>query len=204
MAYLWGLLGPMLAVVVVLELVLLYGAPLTFARLAFLKVGLDRRLHVPAGQLRGELPIPVLYDGVDHVVRSSEEARAAWVRPTYKWFGFNRSLAIGRVSVVVDREENPSSYREPAAEPTVTIEMTVRWLPVPASVIVWLPLLFLFLAAHDPAVGAVMFACGLLASGLQVLFAYLRIKPALSVVADEIEMELLKPVGLAARPPAEP
>ena len=50
-----------------------------------------------AGQLRGELPIPVLYDGVDHVVRWSEEARAAWVRPTYKWFGFNRSLAIGRV-----------------------------------------------------------------------------------------------------------
>ena len=52
--------------------------------------------------------------------------------------------------------------------------------------------------------GRVDSALGLLASGLQLLFAYRRIKPALSVVADEIEMELLKPVGLAARPPAEP
>lgn len=182
--------------VVLLEFGLLYLAPHLLAQLAPIRAGLDRSLHVPASRVSGGLPEPELPSDTDFAARWTPHSNTAWVRLKYKWIGFNRSLGIGRVSVEVQGHASPPSYRESAEEPTVRVEIRVRWWPVPMSAFFGMLALALLTLAVDPTTAAMLLLGAAFGGGLQGLLSYSRIRPALVAVADEIEMALEQPAHL--------
>ncbi|MFK7988010.1 MAG: hypothetical protein AB8I08_18465 [Sandaracinaceae bacterium] len=202
MEAIWSLLGPILVGFALVEFGMLYLAPGLTARLAPFGAGLDRTLHVPAAQLRGSLPNPSLHGGAEYVTKWDADAGAAWVRLTYKFFGFNRSLGIGRVQVRTDSQESPASYRDAATEPTVRVDVSVRWMPVPMALF---PLLLaagvVSLTVFQGPLSLGLLVGGTVGGGLSGIMTYWRIKPALSEVADEIERAFERPAARGALDP---
>jgi hypothetical protein len=189
-----ALLWPALVLVMLVEMALVFVAPALYARIALLPTKLDRRLTVPFERVSSGVNPMINYDGQDHTGGWSEGGSFAWVRPRFKWFGFNRSIGIGRVDVRVLPAEAGGAppYRAANEPPTARVEIRARWMPVPATLPLIFPIFLVAFAVGDPVKGLIFAVVLLFTVALSFGMTYARVQPALSMVAERIEADLTK------------